>query len=121
MEKQFKKSIFLLDMNKIYFFLILVISFCCGESKEVVQNEVVESTIDQNSFIGKVELNKTGCPILIRLEDSGSQLYPVNLDEIFKVDGAYLQFRFGPSRAMQPEECADVKVVSVSDVIRLKR
>jgi hypothetical protein len=120
-EEQFKKSFFLLDMSKIYLFLILVLFLSCGQSKEVVHNEVDESPLDQNSFIGKVELNKTGCPILIRLEDSGAQLYPVNLDEIFKVDGAYLEFRFGPSRAMQPEECSDVKVVSVSDVVRLKR
>ena len=36
--------------------------------------------------------------------------------------GAVIEFKFGPTRAMQPEECGpETKPVAVRDVVRLKQ
>jgi hypothetical protein len=107
-------------------FVFLLIG--CGSTKTVATETVVESTeeqptnsvVDENIFIGTVKLYKSNCNVLIELIDSDAVLYPVNLDDMFMVDNAVIEFKFGPTRAMQPEECGNVKAVAVRDVVRLK-
>ncbi len=101
----------------------------CGNTSEAVsdeslpnvENNSVEATPD-NIAIGKVVLDKSGCPVKLILEkDDDNSYYPVNLDEMFKVDGAYLQFQYYPSRAPLPPGCESCQAISVENVVRLKR
>jgi hypothetical protein len=85
------------------------------------EESVTPEIIDENTFIGIVHLNKEGCDLLIVLEDSGATLYPVGLDEMFRLEGAALQFKFGPSRAMLTEGCEKTKAVVLREIVRLKR
>jgi hypothetical protein len=88
------------------------------EKEEQSTQEVVDNTI----FLGTVKLYESACNVLIDLNDSDAMLYPVNLDEMFMVDGAVIQFQFGPTRAMQPEECgSNTKAVAVHNVVRMKQ
>ena len=71
---------------------------------------------------GKVHVLYKGCPVLIEImeNDQMIKLYPVNLDESFKVEGLKIMFAYSPSRAPQPESCLLIdKVVSVQNVIKL--
>lgn len=89
--------------------------------EEVMDEQPTQEVVDNTIFLGTVKLYKSACNVLIELQDSGAMLYPVNLDEMFMVDGGVIEFKFGPTRAMQPEECgADSKPVAVRDVVRLK-
>lgn len=119
-------------MTKITLLFLVPFLLACGVTQTVATapSDVVEETveevptnevIDQTIFTGIVRMYKSPCNVLIELMDSGAQFYPVNLDEMFMVDGAVIEFKFGPTRAMQPEECgADSKPVAVRDVVRLK-
>ncbi len=115
-------------MKKIPLLFLVPFLFACGVTQPVVPApvDVVEETptnevIDETIFTGIVRMYKSPCNVLIELMDSGAKLYPVNLYEMFMVDGAVIEFKFGPTRAMQPEECgADSKPVAVRDVVRLK-
>jgi hypothetical protein len=120
-------------MKKFTLLFLVPFLFACGATQPVVTApvDVVEETveevpsnevIDQTIFSGIVRMYKSPCNVLIELMDSGAKLYPVNLDEMFMVDGAVIEFKFGPTRAMQPEECgSQSKAVAVRDVVRLKQ
>lgn len=114
----------------IFPFAALVIS--CGATKsttddqlvsaEEINEETVKEETDVNYVIGKVVLSKEGCTVKLILEDEDNACYyPVNLDEMFKVDGAYLQFVKYPSRAPMPPECGSCRTIQVENVVRLKR
>ncbi len=107
----------------------LAILMSCGNTSEAILDEPVtnvennsEEGTPDNIAIGKVVLDKTGCPVKLILEkDDDNSYYPINLDEIFKVDGAYLQFQYYPSRAPLPPGCESCQAISVENVVRLKR
>lgn len=109
--------------------LAFALLLSCGTSTVVVEEEHVTNTennhveeIPENIAIGKVVLDKTGCPVKLILEnDDDNCYYPVNLDEMFKVDGAYLQFQKHLSRAPLPPGCESCRAISLENVVRLKR
>lgn len=91
-------------------------------SNEVMQDE--DQSPDQdvaNNSIGKVVLSDEGCQLKLVLENDEACYYPVNLDDKFKVDGAYLQFQKYPSRAPLPSGCESCRTIQVANVVRLKR
>lgn len=105
-------------------FIVLIQS--CGstaktqDKKETETNEKVDD--NSNYIIGEVKLNHRDCEIVIVTEeDTPEKLYPVSLDDMFKVDGAFLQFEFDPSRAPLPEGCEQTRAVVLRNVTRLKR
>ncbi|MDX1652858.1 MAG: hypothetical protein R3277_10225 [Brumimicrobium sp.] len=116
-------------MKKIICFtsLVVLLFSSCGTSKD--KKETVETdsggsemNMDSNYIIGQVMLNFEGCEITIISEnDPDMKLYPVSLDEMFRVDKAYLQFEFDPSRAPLPEGCEGTRAVVLRNVTRVKR
>jgi hypothetical protein len=74
---------------------------------------------DMVDITGIVRINKEGCPVLIEMieGDLYSLVYPVNLEDKFKVNGMKIGFSYLPSRAPMLEGCAAEKVIAVSDVI----
>lgn len=85
-----------------------------GSNAESVANDDVTSGIVRTQY--------KGCPVLIEITEDGQmvKLYPVNLDESFKVDGMKIFFTYTPSRAQQPESCTLInKVVSLENVSKV--
>ena len=79
---------------------------------EAVENEL------QDEVVGTVHLSDTGCPYYIEanINKAIRLLYPINLEEKFKVEGLKIKFRYGRSKAPSPENCLDYTVVSVWDI-----
>jgi len=105
----------------------------CGASKETETAEVQELVIDEVNEIsaerpmreedmvsieGTVRINDKGCPVYIEMieGDLFSLVYPVNLEEEFKIEGKKIVFSFLPSRAQSVEGCEVKRVISVSEV-----
>ena len=123
-------------MKTLFFLPIVALAVACGTAKEtrnsdpIVVEEVIEEDTPQieeppvdpvNRVLGTVHLNE-GCGVYIEVvTDEGMQLfYPVNLDEVFKVEGARIKFEYALSRAMQPKGCSVDATVTVSDVTRMR-
>ncbi len=100
--------------------VVLLISSC--KSVEVVateNKEVMEEVSQDDTVSGVVYVGIKGCPILIIVDTGTDQkrLYPINLNQEFKIDGTKISFNYVPSRAMQPEGCTLIDmVVSVENV-----
>ncbi len=96
----------------------------CGSSSNL-DNQVAEETeeaMESSYTIGKVHLDKEGCEIFIITEgENQEKLYPVGLDEMFRVNHAILQFEYDLSRAPLPEGCEDSRAVVLRSVTRVKR
>lgn len=124
-------------MNKLFLLslsALTIIVLSCGtqKSNNTEKQTTKESTekdsaeeedqTNPNHAIGKVILSKEGCQLKLILENEENNCYyPVNLDEKFKVDGAYLQFQKYPSRAPLPKACESCRTIQVENVVRLKR
>lgn len=110
--------------------------FSCGTQKEIVdgsngengeevvtENSGEQTEIDENyRIIGTVHLAE-GCGVYIEAETAPGEmkkLYPVNLEDEFKVEAAKIKFDYALSRAMLPEGCDADMTVSVTDVTRLR-
>ncbi len=67
---------------------------------------------------GTVRVNDKGCPFYIEMieGDLFSLVYPVNLEDKYKVDGKKLIFNFIPSRAQSVEGCEAQRVITLLDV-----
>lgn len=111
--------------------LPLFVLAACGTNKEVSDEELesatpppieVDAPVDPSIsyVIGEVHLNEDGCSLYISSEDLKDDLYPVSLDDMFKVDGAKLEFSFTPSRAPLPSGCESCKAVVLQNVTRMK-
>lgn len=96
----------------------------CGSSSKV-DNQVAEETkekMESTYKIGQVYLDKEGCEVFILTEgENQEKLYPVGLDEMFRVNEAILQFEYDLSRAPLPEGCEDCRAVVLRSVTRVKR
>lgn len=106
----------------IYLFLLAA----CGTSQNVETNtEGTSTTIEENveqlkpqRIIGYVKLDKV-CDVYIDAEiEPGikKRLYPINLDEKFKIDGILIKFDYNFSRAAAPGGCDCDYTISVHDV-----
>jgi hypothetical protein len=122
---------------------ILIVSIgiltSCGASKERKQakeaesakvEEVVKDQTDEISeqrpmteeemvlIVGTVRIKKDGCPVLIEMQEGDlySVVYPVNLEDKFKVDGKVIEFEYLLSRAQMIEGCKAERVIAVSNV-----
>ncbi len=121
---------------KILFYLsILFVLFACKTEKlsangtsstnnsgtnelKTEENTVVDT--ERVSYIGVVSLEKTMCGVTIKVSNKAiPDFYPVNLDEMFKVQGATIQFNATVSRAMSPEGCS-LLPMALSNVSRVK-
>lgn len=94
----------------------------CATESEMVQSAdpvVVEDT----RLVGKVRMGqKEECPYFLETYENGKSItmYPVNLDDTYKIEGVKIKFDYTPSRAMQPENCSVDKVVSLNNVTQLR-
>jgi hypothetical protein len=117
-----QNNIYFIRMNR----LLIALAFASFTACDTAKTTVSESTNNDEKVstpysIGQVVLNEDGCPVYVRLDNSGMKLYPVHLDEMFHVDQAWLQFKWESSRAPQPEACSDTRPAVLSEVVRLKR
>lgn len=108
-------------MKIIHVFLFAIVLSSCGSSAEVAE-EVAEVIIEGIKVIGTVKVNRNNCPVYIEAMEEGeiTRMYPVNLDESFKVDGLKINFDYALSRAKQPLDCAVDKVVTVENVTKVE-
>lgn len=121
-------------MKTLFFIPITAMFLSCGTQKEVAngtsegENTEVQTTVEEPNqdgnyrIIGVVHL-EDGCGAYIDAEVTPGEmkkLYPVNLEDQFKVEGAKIKFDYALSRAMVPEGCIPDMTVSVSDVTRLR-
>lgn len=72
-------------------------------------------------YIGVVSLEKNMCGVTIQVNNKAiPDFYPVNLDEMFKIQGATIQFNATVSRAKSPEGCT-LLPMALSNVTRVKK
>lgn len=121
-------------MRYLFSFLSIAV-FCmlssCGTNKgsnsvqQIAEEENAEEKTevsDVDYVIAKVVISDEGCSQKLIPENTDNVCYyPVNLEEKFKVDGAYLQFKKYPSRAPMPAECGSCQSIQIESVVRLKR
>tara|TARA_R100000951_G_scaffold105375_1_gene99133 strand:- start:519 stop:860 length:342 start_codon:yes stop_codon:yes gene_type:complete len=96
----------------------------CGSSNKVDSQSAEETQANMEStyVIGQVYMEKDGCEIFILTEGKEQEkLYPVGLDDMFRVNEAILQFEYDLSRAPLPEGCEDCRAVVLRSVTRVKR
>ncbi|MEY3236071.1 MAG: hypothetical protein RI883_172 [Bacteroidota bacterium] len=104
-------------MKTAFLVSILFFSISCSTQKEIIENGISASeTVD--IVKGTVHMDEKGCPIYIisKIDGASFKMYPVNLEDQFKIDGLKIKFSYNLSRAMQPENCQVDKVVSVENV-----
>jgi hypothetical protein len=106
-------------MKTVILFSVLFFSISCSTQKEIIENGTFESEAVQ-IVKGTVYISEEGCPVFITAKIDGAlvKMYPVNLEEQFKIDGLKIKFSFNLSRAMQPENCKVDKVVSLENVTK---
>jgi len=103
--------------------LAMMWSGCASSNKmEDQSTEETKGNMDSSYEIGKVYLNRDGCEIFIVTEGENSEkLYPVGLNDVFKVNNAILQFEYDLSRAPLPQGCEQCRTVVLRNVTRVKR
>ena len=105
-------------------FIVCVLASCAATTKTTADvNTTSESIANDDVTSGIVRTEYKGCPALIETTEDGQlvKLYPVNLDEAFKVNGLKIFFTYTPSKAPQPESCTLInKVVSVENVSKVQ-
>lgn len=111
-------------MKTIILSLILASTFACKSSKETVQTEEKPMSDKTETYrtLGTVHLNSKGCPFTIDIEEDGikKSLYPISLEDKFKVEGLRLRFVYALSRAPQPKDCKCDHVVTLTDVSAIR-
>lgn len=107
-------------MNKIFFFILLVI-VSCRTSKWEDSSDKIETT----NFTGIVHLNENGCPHFIEISNClvsnltyyiGKKVYPVQLEEKFRKEGLIVTFNLTISKALSPTDCQIDYVVSLENL-----
>ena len=106
-------------MKTFILFSVLFFSISCSTQKEIIENGTFDSEAVQ-IVKGTVYVSQEGCPVFITAKIDGAlvKMYPVNLEEQYKIDGLKIKFSFNLSRAMQPENCKVDKVVSIENVTK---
>lgn len=90
---------------------LALIIFSCKVGEEIVeaqdQVEDVAETVEDTRVIGLVHTSPTGCPYFIeaKTDDGPLKMYPINLEDKFKVDGLRLKFNYNVVKASQPAGC----------------
>lgn len=93
----------------------------CGAEKEALTN--TGPLPEDLRLVGKVRIGeKDACPFYLETFEGGKSItmYPVDLDDTYKIEGVKIKFDYTPSRAMQPENCIVDKVVSLNNVTLLR-
>lgn len=116
-------------MKSSILFALIIFTLGCANHKEQVQevesheelmnkNEEVEAVDTDIYTVGIVHISETDCPFHIdaKLKDGAVTLYPVNLDDKFKVNGLKIKFTYQISRGSMPSGCDLDLVVSVANV-----
>lgn len=88
-----------------------------------VEEQVEEPMEVTNRLVGIVHVSEEGCPVEIEAKmNSGEMLalYPIDLEDKYKVEGMRIRFTYAVSRAPQPDGCSADMTVSLSDVTRLR-
>ena len=87
--------------------LLLTALLACGGPKDMVNSDkaVEQQEANDGYTIGRVTTNFVGdgCPLLIKLEDTGIYIIPIGLDEKYKRNDLRLKFKYRPSRASSGE------------------
>lgn len=107
----------------------MLLLVACGSTQNVESTSVgttstIEEEVEQveqikpHRIIGYVKLDKA-CGVYIDAEiEQGvkKRLYPINLDDKFKIDGVLIKFNYNFSRAAAPGGCECDYTVSVHEV-----
>ena len=117
-------------MKALFFIPAFGLLLSCRMSKESIKEQPVieevvaeeELPIDTNyRVVGTVHASGACFYIeTITATNEMKKLYAVNLEEIYKVEGARIKFKYILSRAPLPQDCAAEIVVVVSDVTRMR-
>ncbi|HIP31194.1 MAG TPA: hypothetical protein EYG86_00385 [Crocinitomicaceae bacterium] len=100
-------------MKSTFIFLTLIL-FACGTSKGNNTGQ------DESKTTGKIFLGDACVYINATVDGKPISMYPINLEEQFKVSDLKISFDFSPSRAPQPTDCVVDRVVTVSNVFIVK-
>jgi hypothetical protein len=95
----------------------LFITSSCGNKKQVPVTIAEQKDAGQPAMDGVVHLGTEAgsCGLYILLKD-GTCVYPINLDESFRKEGAEVKFSFTPSRAPLPEGCEACRAVVIDQI-----
>lgn len=117
-------------MKALFIIPVFGLLLSCRMSKETIKEQPVleqvvaeeELPIDTNyRVVGTVHASEACFYIeTITATNEMKKLYAVNLEEIHKVEGARIKFKYILSRAPMPTDCAAEIVVVVSDVTRMR-
>lgn len=112
---------------------VIVIAFALlGMVSCKTEEEAVTTTIEEqvekpaeltNRLVGIVHISEEGCPVEIEAKmNSGEMmaLYPIDLEDKYKVEGMRIRFTYAASKAPQPAGCSAKMTISLSDVTRLR-
>jgi hypothetical protein len=92
-----------------------------NEVKTEENTAVAAIDVESVYYIGVVSLEKNMCGVTIKVDNKAiPDFYPVNLDEMFKIQGATIQFNATVSRAKSPEGC-NLRPMALSNVTRVKK
>jgi hypothetical protein len=86
-------------------------------SEEIVESESLEVKIENYRIVGIV-VTSDECPVYIDATEDGNsiRIFPINLDERFKVNGMRLKFDYKEVTEKIPLNCTADKVVELNDV-----
>lgn len=110
---------------KLAFFSLLFVC-ACGVKKDSKGDDQTDWTVEtppvMERIIGTVHTSETECPVFIEAIEKGDTftLYPINLDDRFKVDGMRLKFAYHAVKAPQPSTCNTNIAAELSDVTPLR-
>lgn len=85
--------------------LFLMLSASCGETKEVLPEEKGGKEITGVIATVTTDYAAEGCKVLLEIEENGEMvlLWPIELEDKYKVDGKKVEIVFHSSRIAQGE------------------
>lgn len=110
---------------KLALFSLLFICACGVKKNAKSENDTdwtVETQPVMERIIGTVHTSETECPVYIEAieKEDTFKIYPINLDERFKVDGMRLKFAYHAVKAPQPASCNTNIAAELIDVTPLR-
>lgn len=113
------------EIMKMYFIVLTVLALtACSTPEEVVVEQIEEVVVVEDvaqKLVGKVRVGDK-CVLYLETYEEGQlvTMYPVNLEENLKYNGAKISFTYTLSRAKQPENCQVDKVVALDNVTLMR-
>lgn len=109
---------------------VLIGFISCRTQQEAV-NGVSSTTEEQTKevipatdrLVGTVHLSDDACPVYIEAKMNNGKMasmYPVDLEDKYKVEGMQIRFTYTLSKVAQPEGCNAETTVTLQDVTRLR-